>query len=448
MRIATLVRLSSLACVVLAACSGEDAGTEEPSNPPTVAQSELDREDNPQVSEADKVALVDGHNAFAFDLFDLIRAEEGAGRNMFFSPTSITLALSMAYAGARNQTADEMAAALHYTLPPERLFPAYNWLDQELESRADQAYERALQEAAMDPNAEQPDRESFRLHIVNSMWGEQTTSFEQPFLDTLAVNYGAGVFLADFKGKPDAERVRINDWVADETQDRIQDLIPPGMIGSLTRSVLVNAIHLKLPWTDPFSTAEDLSFTRPDGSTLQAPAIGERESWPYAEEGGMQAVLIPLEGYNVRLLVVAPAVGDLDAFEEGLSASSFHALLDGMDAREVIYRMPKVNFTTESIQLRSKLEALGMSVPFTGSADFSGITQDEPLHISDVVHKAMLGIDENGVEAAAATAVAMAGSGVPPEPVTFDVDRPFFVGLVDGPTNTLLFAGHIVDPTQ
>lgn len=452
MRTHALLVPSALAFLMLAACGSEDTSNDKPSpsNNQDVARSELQREENPAVSEAAKVALVQGHNAFAFDMYDLIRQDEGAGKNMFFSPTSMTTALSMAYAGAGGDTASEMAAALHYTLPAEELFPAFNWLDQTLESRDDDAYARALSDAEMaGEQAEKPSRDDFRLHVVNSMWGERTMTFEQPFLDTLAVNYGAGVFLADFKGNPDVERVRINDWVAQETLDRIQDLIPAGAIDTMTRDVLVNAIHLKLPWDKPFDTEDDLSFLRPDGTTVSAPAVGRQETWRYAEDGGLQAVRIPLQGFQIELLVVAPPAGELETFEAGLTPSSFQAFVDGMESRQVILRMPKVEFTTPSIKLRSKLEALGMVTPFSPtSADFTAITTDEPLFISDVVHKAMLGIDENGIEAAAATAVIMAGSGVPPEPVEFDVDRPYFVAILDAPTDTILFAGHIVDPTE
>lgn len=443
MRPTSLLR-ASLTLVLLTACSGEDPTNTE-STRPAMAQSDLAREQTPQVSDEEKVMLVEGQNAFAFDLYDLIRTEEGAGKNMFFSPTSITLALSMAYAGARGQTADEMAGALHYTLPPERLFAAFNWLDQELESRGDAAYAVAMNHT--DSDEPSPDRDSFRSHIVNSMWGEQTTTFEKPFLDTLAVNYGAGVFLADFKGNPDAERIRINDWVADETLGRIEDLIPPNQIDMLTRSVLVNAVHLKLPWTQSFSPTDDLSFTRLDGSTVSVPAIARQQVWLYAKASGLQAVLIPLEGYSVKLLIVAPRIGELDTFEQALPASGLDSLLDSMESRTVTFRMPKVDFTTESIALRSKLETMGMTTPFSWAADFSGITTDEPTHIAEVLHKAMLGIDEKGVEAAAASAVVVGGVVTAPDYVQFDVDRPFFVGLVDGPTNTLLFAGHIVDPT-
>ncbi len=449
MRTHSLLIPSALAFLMLGACGSEETTNPDPSpSDQQVAKSDLQREENPAIGDDAKAKLVDGHNAFAFDMFDLIRQDEGAGKNMFFSPTSMTIALSMAYAGARGSSATEMAAALHYTLPPEDLFASFNWLDQTLEGRDDFAFERARSEAEM-YGEKLPSRDDFRLHVVNSIWGERTMTFEQPFLDTLAVNYGAGVFLSDFKGNPDVERVRINDWVAEETLDRIQDLIPEGAIDGGTRSVLVNAIHLKMPWDKPFDKADDLTFTRPDGTSVAAPAIMKSELWQYAEADGVQAVRIPLEGAQVELVVVAPPAGGLDAFEAGLTNESFQTLFDGMQIHQVNFRMPKVNFTTDSIQLRPKLETLGMSAPFSPeSADFSGITTDEPLFISDVIHKAMLGIDENGVEAAAATAVILAGSGMPPEPVDFHVDRPFFVAIVDAPTDTILFAGHIVDPTS
>ncbi len=443
MRKKSLLGACSLAFALLPACGGEGETTTD-STQPAMARSDLARERTPQVSDEDKVALVGGQNDFAFDLYRLIRMQEGAAKNMFFSPTSITFALSMAYAGARGQTADEMAGALHYTLPPERLFPAFNWLDQELASRGEAAYATAVDRTrAGEPR---PDRGSFRSHVVHSLWGEQSLTFEEPFLDTLAVHYDAGVFLADFKGNWDAERVRINGWVEDETHGRITELLVPGTIDPLSRAVLVNAIHLRLPWIHPFSPADDLSFRRLDGSTVSVPAIAREEVWSYGEQGALQAVLVPLEGDSVQLLVVAPGVGELDAFEESVSAAGIKSLIDSMESRTVTFRMPRVDFTTESISLRPKLEAMGMTTPF-GMADFSGICQGEPLYLTDVLHKAMLGIDEKGVEAAAASAVIVGGIVVGPlDPVRFDVDRPFFVALVDAPTNTLMFVGHIVDP--
>ncbi len=448
----------SVAFVLLGACSNAPANPEptsaerpvEEADPAvgattsqTVARSELQRR-QPQVTLDEKAAFVAGHNAFAFDLYELIRAEEGAGRNAFFSPTSITLALSMAYAGASGQTAEEMAGALHYSLPPDRLLEGFNWLGQELGSRAEKAYATASQGASREPR-----RDDFRLRVVNSMWGERTMTFEGAFLDTLATHYDAGVYLADFKNAPEAERVRINDWVANETLERIKDLIPETSIDASTRSVLVNAIHLKMPWSSPFSTAPDLTFKRLDGSMVAAPSIRKRGTWRYLESEGLQAVLIPLQGGDVNVLVVAPADGGLNAFEDALSADELDNLLGAMQAREVIFRMPKIHFTTPSMALKSRLQALGMNVAFTRSADFSAISRDEPLSLSELAHKAMLGVDENGVEAAAATAVFVAGGGsAPSEPIPFDVDRPFFVGLIDVPTHALLFAGHIVDPNN
>lgn len=450
MRFSTTLRLSLLPLALLVGCSGEETPADESKPAPDIVKSELERETEPQVSEAEKVKLVEGHNAFAFDLYDLIRVEEGAGENMFFSPTSITLALSMTYAGARGATASEMAEALHYDLDPEQLFAGFNWLDQELETRDDIAFQADELEASQDPSLAPPNRDHYRMHIVNSLWGEQTMSFQPGFLDTLALNYGAGVTLADFKGQPEVERVRINQWVSDETLGRIENLIPSGSIDPLTRAVLVNAIHLKLPWVDPFTVMnEDLSFTLLDGETVSSPAIATLETCKYGEQDdGLQVVSIPLEGHQVEVLIMAPPVGQLNAFEAELPKKTIAGIYDTLETREVNLRMPKFSFTSDSISLRKKLEALGMTTAFTDSADFNGITTDEPLHIGDVFHKAMIGVDEKGVEAAAATAVVFKGNATPEEPVNFDVDRPFFIGLVDAPTKALLFAGHIVEPAQ
>ncbi|HPY20426.1 MAG TPA: serpin family protein [Polyangiaceae bacterium] len=445
---------ATLASFLFGACSSEDTSPahkdpspieNENNQPGQVARSTLPRESEPQISEQAKIELVEGHNAFALQMYDLIRKDEGVGENMFFSPTSMLLALSMAYAGAQGDTANEMKNALHFALPPEQLAAGFNWLDQTLEGREEAAYKVAVSEAAK-WDLEPPSRDDFRLHIVNSIWGEAKMTFEQPFLDTLARHYDAGVFLSDFRNNPEVERVRINDWVAEETWDRIQDLLPPGTIDTMTRTVLVNAIHLKLPWDEEFRVVDDMSFHRLDGSTMAVPTIANTKYWPYLEEDGLQAVRVPLKGGNIDLVIIAPAQGQLDAFESRLTTDGFASIFDKMETREVALHLPKVKFTTPSVSLTSKLQIMGMNVHFTSSADFSGITKDESLFISDVVHKAMLGIDEHGVEAAAATAVVMAGSGVP-DPVDFDVDRPFFVGIVDK-TNTVLFAGHIVDPTK
>ncbi len=448
----TLFALSLLTLFSSQACSQGDEdsssqGTVTPDHAHKTARSELQRDPAPQVSDEAKSALVQGHNAFAFDMYDLIRQEEGANENMFFSPTSMTLALSMVYAGARGTSATEMATALHFTLPAEQLFPAFNWLDQALGQRADKAYQDAQSDWENGKRGDPPSADSFRLHIVNSIWGEQTMTFESPFLDTLAVHYGAGVYLSDFIHKPNDERLRINDWVASETRDLIKDLLPEATITDETRTGLVNAIHLKFPWQEKFSPSEDVNFSLLDGSLAAVPAIEHSDTWPYYEKDGLQAVRVALEGSEIELVVMAPPKGQLGSFETGLTQESLATLFEGMESQAVTLQIPILRFTTPSISLRSKLETLGMPSPFDPSrADFSAITKDESLYLSDVIHKAMIGIDKNGIEAAAATAAIANELSSVADPVPFTVDRPFFLALVDAPTKTILFTGHIVDP--
>ncbi|MCJ7708361.1 MAG: hypothetical protein MUO38_12180, partial [Anaerolineales bacterium] len=206
--------LASLVLFSLAGCAPGPAGV-------TVAQSALPRETSPSIPEGDLPAQVEGDNGFGLALYQVLRQEEG---NLFYSPFSISLALAMAYAGARGQTEQEMAQALRFTLPQDRLHPAFNALLLDLDRRAEEA-----------------DDEAFQMSIANSIWGQRDYAFLQEYLDVLARNYGAGMRLVDFMNAPEEARVAINDWVSEETEERIQDLIPEGVIDTLTRLVLANA---------------------------------------------------------------------------------------------------------------------------------------------------------------------------------------------------------------
>ncbi|MBN2576676.1 MAG: serpin family protein, partial [Deltaproteobacteria bacterium] len=263
--------------------------------------------------------------------------------------------------------------------------------------------------------------------------------------------FGAGIHLADFKTQPEAERLAINAWVSQETLDRINDLIPAGAIDPLTRAVLVNAIHLKLPWYDPFSASATApaTFTKTDGSTVSVPFMKKGERWSYAEEDTAQVVAVPLSGGSVDFVVFLPKpTSSLAQLEDSLSPARAQALVASMSTQAVDLALPKFKFTTASVKLRSVLIALGMTDAFGPDADFSGITQEERLFVSDVVHKAMVAVDEHGVEAAAATAVMMAGSSAPTDVKQVNVNRPFFFGIYDRPTATWLFLGHVTDPSS
>jgi serine protease inhibitor len=438
-----------LAAVGLAGCSSSASPASAAGSQPDMAKSDLARDTSPAVADGDKTTLADGLSAFAFDLFGKIDDASVQTKNFACSPTSVSLALGMTYAGAAGDTAGQFESVLHVTQAPATFFSSLNSLSLALATRADAALAAAMG-GGVTPN---PD--DFRLHVVNSIWGEKTLTFERPFLDTLATDFGAGVYLADFINQPDPERIRINAWVSQETLDKINDLLPAGSVTAMTRAVLVNAMHLKLPWETPFEEASTGTgpFTRADGTTVNVPFMNQQTELAYAEDAQTQAVAIPLEGHAVHFVLFVPKPGtSLAQLENGAIGTEVQALTTAMFATtagggEVYLNLPRFRFTTDSISLKAPLVALGLVDAFDQStANFSGITRQETLCISDVLHKAMVGVDEHGVEAAAATAVIMQYAAIPTRRVT--ADHPFFFGIYDKPTATWLLLGHVVDPTQ
>jgi len=424
------VFMSALMVVVLvslAACAQPVAGE--------VVQSGKQRVTSPDVNEANLALLVDGNSAFAFDLYQALREEDG---NLFFSPYSISLALAMTYAGARGETAQQMADTLHFTLENNRLHPAFNWLDIELASRG--------------KGAKGKDEEGFRLNIVNAIWGQEGYKFLSEFLDVLAENYGAGLRILEFANAPEESRITINNWVSDQTEGRIEDLIPQGLIDTWTRLVLTNAIYFNAAWQHPFN--EDMTEDRPfyllDGGEVTVPMMRQTETFGYAEGNGYQAVELPYDGRELSMVILLPQAGKFEAFEGSLDAQRVDGIVRGLEHKRVALTMPK--FECESgFFLGETLAAMGMPVAFCfGGADFSGMTGNRDLFIGDVVHKAFVSVDEAGTEAAAATALVMP-TAMPPEepeePVEVTVDRPFVFLIHDIETGAILFVGRIVDPS-
>jgi serpin B len=456
------VLFSALFTFTLAACGGNSDSPQSPgtggsggqTESPTIARSNLDRDPASSVSTDTVAAVVDADNAFAFDLYGKVRATAAAD-NAVMSPLSVSLALGMTWAGARNQTADEMAKTLHFDAPGLDAHAGHNALSQVLESRAADAL-AAAQQKAQDAHAAEPSPDDFRLHIVNSVWGDGSYTWEQPFLDILARNYGTGVYLADFIHQFEAERLRINAWVSTETKDKIKDLLPSGSIDDSTRMVLVNALHLKMPWESPFekSFTKAGEFTRGDGTTVSVDFMSQRTDLAYYEDATAQIVSLPLVGRKLSVTVVLPK-GALADYEAGLTAATWKSAWQGRQVVPVALELPKFSFTSASIKLKDIFEELGTHQAFDpGAADFYGMCsqppQGERLFIGEIMHKAMMAVDENGVEAAAATAVVMNAVSAPnpPQPVVMNVDRPFVVAIVDEPTGAVLFLGHIQDPTN
>jgi serpin B len=417
--------LMVMVMVGLGACSQVAGGD--------VLQSEEPRDTAPEVSAADLDTLVEGNSAFAFDLYQELKDAEG---NLFYSPYSISLALAMTYAGARGETEAQMANALDFFLAQDRLHPAFNALSLELDSRGQ--------------GAEGKDDEGFRLNIVNAIWGQKDYEFLSDFLDVLAVNYGAGLRILDFINETEASRVTINDWVAEQTEGRIEDLIPPGMLTPIARLVLTNAIYFNAAWAEPFNedATQEGTFYRLDGSQVSVPMMRQGENFRYGEGDGYQAVELPYDGNELAMVILLPESGQFESFEAALDAERVAGIIDGMDYRQVNLTMPRFEFES-SFSLKTVLIAMGMPIAFSETqADFSGISDSpERLYIWEVVHKAFVSVDEEGTEAAAATAVIMNGSAAPAEPAEFTADRPFIFLIQDIETGTVLFVGRTLDPS-
>jgi len=384
----------------------------------------------PEVAAPDLAELVGGNSAFAFDLYQALREKDG---NLFYSPYSISLALAMTYAGARGETERQMAGALHLILPQERLHPAFNSLDQALASRGQGAQGQV--------------GEGFRLNVVNAIWGQQGYQFLPAFLDLLAENYGAGLRAVDFASAPEEARGTINEWVSQQTEGRTEDLIPQGTLDALTRLVLTNAIYFNAAWADAFEAAQTQEgpFHLLDGSQASVPLMRQTDGFGYAEGEGYQAVELPYDGRELAMVVMLPRAGEFERFESALDAGRVEQIIGSLEYQQVRLTMPRFEFES-GFSLKEALAALGMAEAFTEQADFSGMTGQRELFIEEVVHKAFVSVDENGTEAAAATAVMMAPTAAVEEPVEITMDRPFMFLIRDLETGAILFVGRVVEP--
>jgi serpin B len=419
-----------IALLALVGC-GSSAGVPGGHRPPGESVwSDKQRVTSPDVAASDLADLVDANSAFAFDLYQVLREEND---NLFYSPYSISLALAMTYAGARGETEQQMGETLHFTLTQDRLHPAFNGLDLELARRGE--------------GAEGKDGEGFRLNIVNAIWGQEGYAFLSEFLDVLAENHGAGLRLLDFAGAPEESRVAINDWVSGQTEGRIENLIPQGVINELTRLVLTNAIYFNAAWSEPFEPdlTDDGTFYVLDGGKVTVPMMKQTESFGYAEGEGYQAVELPYDGWELSMVILLPEASRFEAFEGSLDAERVDAIVKDLARRQVALTMPKFEFES-GFSLKEALAAMGMPDAFTGAADFSGMTGSRALFIADVIHKAFVSVDEAGTEAAAATAVVMELEAMPEQPVEVTIDRPFIFFIRDIETGSILFVGRVVNP--
>ena len=420
-----------LAAASLVACSspvGDTLHTDE-------VRSSLGRDTAPLLTASELDELATDEADFAVDLYKAVRsAPDNAGKNVFLSPHSVSTALAMTYAGARGQTKAEMKKALHFGLPDDRLHRGFDWLDLALASRGQ--------------TAKGKDGKPFRVSIANSIWGQKGALFEAPFLDTLAVNYGAGLNVVDFASNPEAARKTINGWIDTKTESRIKEALPERSVNGAAL-VLVNTVYFNAAWASKFDKdgTAPAPFTRLDGSVAQVPMMHALTSGTrYGSDDAMEAIEMPYDGGETSMLVIAPTRGKFDAFESALTGSKVLDVLAGLQDHQVRLSFPKAKLEQRQA-LVEPLQQLGMRAAFA-DADFRGIASGMDLKITAVLHQTFLDIDESGTEAAAATEVIIGESSYrePPSIVTMAVDRPYIVAIVDRPTRTLMFLGRILEP--
>ncbi len=422
-----------VATALLLACgSSDDPDPGQPDDSPGEAlQSSLERDQSPSVSEEAKAQLSADNRDFAFDLLHQILDDEDT-TNVFYSPHSISIALAMTYAGATGATHEQMGQTLRFMLDEEELHPAFNALDLDLDTRSDVDVEDG------DPPV---------LNVVNATWGQYDFPFLDDYLDTLAVHYGAGLRGVDFIGDAEQVRQRINQWVEDQTEERIKDLLPEGSVNSGTSLVLTNAIYFLAGWHHEFSESATVEqpFSRRDGTEVTVDMMHQNENFRYHLGDDTHAISLPYVGRDLSFIALKPADADsYDDWEANLDADAFDEVVANLQSGIGDVALPSFRFEGDY-----PLKALFQQMGWTNMHELGRLADGGGLEITDILHTSFIDLDEEGTEAAAATAVII-GEGSAPATDDFDLrfDRTFAYAIYDHPTDTILFMGRVDDPTQ
>jgi serpin B len=374
---------------------------------------------------ADTAAVVQGNTAFAVDLYAQLRSKEG---NLFFSPLSLSTALAMTYAGARGQTAEQMKMVLHFPADQQKMHATFAVLSKDLLADTE--------------------HRGYQFHIANALWGQKGSHFREEFLQTTRTHYGAGLHEVDFRTAAEEARQIINTWVEEQTKEKIKNLIPEGTLDALTRLVLTNAIYFKGDWLYPFMKplTKDEMFHVTATQQVTVPMMNQTGFFKYLDGGSFKAIELPYVGDALSMVVFLPKeMEGLAAFEQTLTIQKLTEWLSQLQMREVTVAFPKFIVTAE-FQLGDVLSAMGMPLAFSDAADFSGMSSEEVLTLSHVIHKAFVDVNEEGTEAAAATGVVARATAAGPPPEVFRADHPFVFLIRDIRSDSILFLGRLTQP--
>lgn len=376
----------------------------------------------------DWMDVVNANNQFAFDLYRNLNAQE-KGKNIFVSPYSISTALAMAYEGSSGNTRKQMAGVFHFDMPDAKRQAEFSALLGQIEAGPGKHY---------------------KLEVGNALWGQKDYHFEPAFTHAIDKFYGGGFNAVDFPGNKAGSIHTINTWVEDKTAGKIRDLIHPDNINELTRLVITNAIYFKGDWAAQFkkTATQDEQFHMDGGKSIQAPMMRQTGHFRFVREDGLAIIELPYAENELSMIAILPD-GDMEKAGEDITFEKIRQLCADMWSQEVDVLMPRFKFDTRYL-IGGNLGAMGMPDAFSeGLADFSGITGGKDLYITSVIHQAMIDVNEEGSEAAAATAVVMEGKSVKLDrPESFRADRPFLFMIVHNSTGSILFMGRVSNPAN
>ena len=382
-------------------------------------------------TEASKSALISANNQFAWELYAHLKDQE-SGKNIFFSPISIFMALGMTYEGAKEETAREIESVFHFS--------------------EDDNVRRPSMAAIF--NALNSDSSDYVLSIANALWVQKDYPLLDEITKIIPEYYGGQLENLDFINEAEKSRTTINDWIEDKTRDKIQNAVQPGMLHALTRLVLTNAIYFKGNWEKAFDEKDTQKedFKVNDSETVKVDMMSlTKKEFPYAETEALQILEMPYKGDKLSMLVLLPKNNNISSLEQGLSISQLNGWKSQLKTQEVDIYIPKFKFKSE-YQLKDQLTKMGMPLAFTapggnGGADFSGFTGNKDLYIDFVTHLAFVDVNEEGTEAAAATIVGVKTTSVRIDrPPVFRADHPFIFLIQEKKTGQILFIGRVINP--